>query len=267
MKKTFSLLLIFVYLLSFAQSSSDLNNTKVICKYYVEFLKDTLNIESKTSEVMVLQIGNNTSLYKSQQKRATDSLRALSFQKSIEAAKTSGSMVVDFSKIPKVNLVHEVYKNDREFEIFDKISKDQFVYTVTEKIKWKIGQSKKRIGDYECTEATGVYNGRIYTAWFTTKVPIAEGPYLFKELPGLVLEVYDSEKYFFITLISIQNVSEEILPIKGAIRTDQLSFKKKRKEMAENPVAAYQNLSNTPLTKELKDRIIQRTKKINNFLD
>ncbi|QOW11445.1 GLPGLI family protein [Kaistella flava (ex Peng et al. 2021)] len=267
MKEKISGLFILLNLICFGQQSKQINITNVVCKYNVEFLKDTLNLESKTSEVMVLQIGDQVSLYKSQQKRATDSLRNLSLQNSFETAKTSGSLVVDFSKIPSVNLVHEVYKDHQEVQVFDKILKDQFVYAAYNKIDWKVGRAKKRIGDYECTEAKGIYNGRNYTAWFTSEIPIAEGPYTFKGLPGLILEVYDSEKYFFITLLSIQNLTEKIKPIDRVIKTNYADFIKKRKQVDENPVAEFQKISNTPLSKEIKDKLSENRKKKNNYLD
>ena len=265
-----SILLILILVLngnSFSQNKSSTNNSHLVCKYNVEFLKDTLNAESKGNEIMVLQIGDQVSLYKSQQKRSIDSLRHLAFNKSLAELKTTGSMVVDFSKIPTVKLVHEVYKNNQELQIFDRIGKDQFVYSPNHKINWKIGESKKRIGDYECAEATGVYNNRIYTAWFTTEIPIAEGPYTFKDLPGLVLEVYDSEKYFLITLLSIQNLAEVIQPIDRFIKTNYTDFIKKRKQVDENPAAEAQKLLNTPLTKEMRDRIVENRKKKNNYLN
>ena len=40
------------------------------------------------------------------------------------------------------------------------------------------------------------FGGRIWYAWYCKEYPISEGPYKFKNLPGLVFEIYDSEKIF-----------------------------------------------------------------------
>lgn len=40
-------------------------------------------------------------------------------------------------------------------------------------------------------------------AWFTTEIPINEGPYKFNGLPGLIIEMYDTEQIFKFSLVSI----------------------------------------------------------------
>lgn len=268
MKSLVFILLIFLSFFTYAHAQNNIGGitTNIVCRYQVQFLKDTLNIESKTNEIMALQIGDNISLYKSEQKRKIDSLRKESIKKSMQNAK-KGAVMIDFSQIPRVNLVHEVYKKDDETNIFDNIVKDQYVYPVHKKIVWKIDDETKNIAGYNCQKATGKYNNRKYIAWFTKEIPVSEGPYTFKGLPGLVLEVYDKKKYFYISLISIQNLKEEIKPINKAIQTTYHDFVKKRREVNDNPIAELQKLSKNPISKETRDKIIENRKHKNNFLD
>ncbi len=70
--------------------------------------------------------------------------------------------------------------------------------------QWTIGSETRTIGTYECKKATCSYWGREYTAWFSTEIPISNGPWKFGGLPGLILEVYDSERKIFYSLKSIQ---------------------------------------------------------------
>lgn len=70
--------------------------------------------------------------------------------------------------------------------------------------QWTLGSETKMIGSYECKKATCSYWGREYTAWFATEIPISNGPWKFGGLPGLILEVYDSERKIFYSLKSIQ---------------------------------------------------------------
>ncbi|SUX45710.1 GLPGLI family protein [Chryseobacterium indoltheticum] len=267
MKELISMMFLLSCFLSKAQNNVGGATTNIVCRYQVQFLKDTLNVESKTNEIMALQIGGNISLYKSEQKRKTDSLRHESIKNSMQNAQDKKSVVIDFSKISKVNLVHEVYKNGDDLVIFDNIIKDQYFYPANKKIDWKINVETKQIAGYTCQKATGQYNNRFYTAWFTKEIPISEGPYTFKGLPGLILEVYDTNKYFFISLISIQRLNEEIIPMNRAIKTTYNDFKKKRREVNDNPIAELQKLSNNPISKEVKDKVIENRKRKNNYLD
>lgn len=49
--------------------------------------------------------------------------------------------------------------------------------------------------------------GRQWIAWFTSEIPLSEGPYKFGGLPGLILEVADSEGDYRYTCIGIANLS------------------------------------------------------------
>ena len=63
-------------------------------------------------------------------------------------------------------------------------------------IDWQILDSSKSIKGLICQKAEGDFRGRHYTAWFTNKIPIMDGPWKLCGLPGLILEAYDEKKYF-----------------------------------------------------------------------
>ena len=71
------------------------------------------------------------------------------------------------------------------------------------KWNWKLLGEKKKIGKFNCQNASIEFRGRTFIAWFTTDIPVAFGPYKFKGLPGLILEVYDSEKLWYIKAIKM----------------------------------------------------------------
>ena len=64
--------------------------------------------------------------------------------------------------------------------------------------KWKLENKTKKIGSFLCNKATIKFRGRNYTAWYTLAIPVPFGPWKFKNLPGLILEVYDTNKEFHI---------------------------------------------------------------------
>lgn len=63
--------------------------------------------------------------------------------------------------------------------------------------RWVIQKNEtKEILGYTCQKATGEFRGRHYTAWFTSEIPVSAGPYKFRGLPGLILEIYDDRNLF-----------------------------------------------------------------------
>lgn len=68
---------------------------------------------------------------------------------------------------------------------------------------------------YACQKASITYAGRDYTAWFTTEVPINDGPWKFWGLPGLILKVIDNQELFEWVAIGIENIDGDIVMGKG----------------------------------------------------
>lgn len=71
--------------------------------------------------------------------------------------------------------------------------------------KWQILSESKEILGYKCQKALGEFRGRKYIAWFAPSIPISDGPWKFCGLPGLILAVEDTDKYFVFTCIDIKN--------------------------------------------------------------
>lgn len=113
-----------------------------------------------------------------------------------------------YSVKPKKTRVNQI-------KIFSKIN-NPIVYFVTEnptkktgvvaidsipEIKWKlISEDTKTIGGFECYKATANFRGSEITAYYSPEIPIPFGPFKFKGLPGLILEVFNtnsSYKYYW----------------------------------------------------------------------
>lgn len=57
------------------------------------------------------------------------------------------------------------------------------------------------MGQYTLQKATTTFGGRDWTAWFCKEVNLGEGPYKFRGLPGLIIEVADDKNNFIFKLI------------------------------------------------------------------
>lgn len=80
-------------------------------------------------------------------------------------------------------------------------------YKSSEKIpvqNWEIHSDTLTILSFLCQKATCEFRGREYTAWFTTEIPISNGPWKFGGLPGLIIKVYDSNQQFVYECIGVE---------------------------------------------------------------
>ncbi|EJL76094.1 GLPGLI family protein [Chryseobacterium populi] len=144
-------------------------------------------------------------------------------------------------------------------------------------LKWELIKNKtKTILSYSCNLAkTTSDTGKVYYAWYAPSIPMSEGPFRFKGLNGLILEVYNEEKTIFINAVEIVKVNEIIEPLKYVkiydIK-DKSQFMKKRREVIDDPNANnYQSKyqATGPDGQEIKIDREQSTEKVkeSNLLD
>lgn len=74
-------------------------------------------------------------------------------------------------------------------------------------LKWKLLDSTKTIGNFECKLATTSFRGRNYFAWYTEKYPLRFGPWKFNGLPGLIINVYDDTNRYNWIMSSVKQDS------------------------------------------------------------
>jgi GLPGLI family protein len=69
---------------------------------------------------------------------------------------------------------------------------------------WKLFDDTLNILGYLCQKAECNFRGRNYVAWFTSDIPISNGPWKFGGLSGLILRVYDTDKEFVFESVGIE---------------------------------------------------------------
>lgn len=246
--------------------SQKIDSSNIKCSYHTKFLVDTANSSTLKEELVGLWIGDKTSLFKSDHKAVYDSLAMISADNSFKSP-VGGKVILDFSNVPRAHFIPEVYKKDNEISIFDKIFNVNFDYKSDQKINWVLTKEEKVISSYKCKKAVGKYRNRKITAWYTNEIPIPEGPYTFKGLPGLVIEAYDEKDYIHFTLVSLKKTKKPIVTIRNSISTDYQKFAKKRSDFQKDPVGAFFIATGRATPKEQQERIIKLHRSKNNFLD
>lgn len=176
-------------------------NPNLLVEYDFNFQTDSTNTDKKFNEKMNLYIDNDLSYFISENFIKYDSV--LKSDKRIKR--------INFDEIPKPQLWIGVIKDFKNADIYfsDKIFSYKLFYKDSlEKIDWKLTKKEKDILGYKCKEATANYRGREWIAYYTDEIPITDGPYKFNGLPGLILQIYDSNNYFNFKVINIKKVKD-----------------------------------------------------------
>jgi len=259
---TFFLLLLSVCL--YSQSDSLKSQYEAI--YRVKMFPDTLSKNNEILEDLSLLISGNKSLFKSTKKTLRDSIAYAIGKKSFDNA-IDGKVILDMKAVPSVNFKSEVYFENGQQTIYKELLKNRFAYRLEDIISWKIGSETKQIASYLCKKATGKYNGRNYTAWFTESVPIPDGPYTFKGLPGLILEVYDDNEYISFSIVSFKKIEKPIILMKDVANTKYSVFHRARQNFLDNPAGTFSNQTGFTVKPNDITRINNSIKRFNNYID
>lgn len=98
---------------------------------------------------------------------------------------------------------------------------------------WEISPEIEDYNGLPVQRATSKIGGREWTAWFTKEIPLIDGPYTFKNLPGFVVKVMDSEEdYVFEFLNSAKTTTFWFTDIPNAEKINEKEFKQIKKANA-----------------------------------
>ncbi len=176
--------LLLLYNLSFAQNQR--------FSYYYSFVKDTLNKQEVTKELMNLDITKNGSAFYSHDVHVSDSTMTAYYEKRI---KTTGSMNVDTKMMSqrKGTVRYRIIKDYPDFKISSVLNIGIDYYKVSDdrKLIWNILPDRQKIGEFNTQKATTEFAGRKWEAWFSSELPFQDGPYKFHGLPGLIIKLQD----------------------------------------------------------------------------
>lgn len=259
-------IIFFISITNFLFSQSNSINSEYEVIYNIRILRDTLQSENAIQESISLLINGNKSLFKSTKKAISDSVAMAIGKKSFENP-VDGKVILDMRNVPNVNFKSEVFLDNGKQTVYKELLKNKFAYPLDDQIVWKIESETKTIATYLCKKATGKYKNRNYIAWFSEKVAIPDGPYVFKGLPGLIMEVYDTKNYVNFSMVSFKKVIKPIVLIEDAINTDYLTFSKARQNYMNNPSGTFTSQTGMSLNQSNASRINTNAKRINNFID
>lgn len=208
MKRICAFLVGFLLFLNFNALAQENYPTDYRIQYELKFSMDTTNLESKKTEKMYLFAGSEYGVFMNKsrtlaERRLADLKRKGGASADISFGVNNGSNPIDLNKAFFKNL------QTGEVKVLQHFADQDYLYIENQSVdNWEIIEETKEIMGYTAQKATASFAGRDYEAWFTMEIPIPDGPYVFHGLPGLIVELYDTEDHYHFTLESIEKMEE-----------------------------------------------------------
>lgn len=185
----------------------------------------------------ILEVGHKHSQYSSYGAYWMDSIVKNDYPEGISVAKHS--QLVSLASKTKTWSLESLVKDLQSgiLKSYDKVFIDHYVYEEPlPQIQWELSDESQEICGYKCNKATGRFRGRNWTAWYSDKIPLNNGPWKFDNLPGLILKIEDDNHEHIFEAVSIRNSDNEFRLIKfHYIKTTREKFNKALSEYKLNP--------------------------------
>lgn len=135
-------------------------------------------------------------------------------------------------------------RKDSLISVYDLVGADYWYYDEPlEAPQWEISDSTNTILGYDCIEASCDYRGRNWTVWFTSEIPIQDGPWKLSGLPGLILIAEDTSGQYSFMADGIENHMDMIRPIYGKEnyeKIDRIKYLQAMRAFTNNPILYMQ---------------------------
>ncbi len=172
--------------------------------YKLDYHPDTNNLDKQNMQEMVLLVGEKGSVFKRISALRTDSIAQFP-----EPERAPGSPIrFNFSPNEDENMWFIIFKEPNGTTRYtDIINRERFEFTFNKSIlNWSIQSDTATINGYFCQKATCTYGKRNWDAWFTTEIPVSDGPFVFNNLPGLIVKMVDSRQHYIFNLTGVKQL-------------------------------------------------------------
>lgn len=265
---TFSFLLIVIF--------ASAQNKRFVYDY--QFIPDSTNVSDVKSELMNLDVTDSGSKFYSATVYQSDSIMKVDLDKQLAAT----GMINVKTDMRKGLVRYSVSKKYPKYDVFfhNRILMDLYKVSEERAIDWKITSEKLKTGEWNTQKAEADFGGRHWYAWFTTDIPIQDGPYKFHGLPGLIVKLEDRTQSHRFTLQAVKNISsvpEDVFSSKE-ISVNSKQYNKLLKDNENDPTKGLKQMQMGGVTMIMKDgqnthmkdqeeRIKARLKKDNNRIE
>ena len=244
-------ILLGLYLFSIGKSyAQEIYPTEYEIQYSLEYSIFGDNLDTKQTEVLYLFSSPQASVFMNHNTAKKDEIN-----KNIKRMIQSGSIDMNKAGQRTSDFSLEIFKNLHEGKTIAKntFAEKNYVYQESQvPLDWNITSESKDYSGYSVQKATTSFAGRDYEAWFTMEIPLPDGPYVFSGLPGLIVELYDTQKHYHFSLLSVEKLEEAKVWELGKVEeVSKEEYREIRAKVMEN-----RNKSN-PLLTQNPDAIVE----------
>lgn len=232
-----------------------LDNSKFECIYQYTVMDTELQYSKEMYRM--LQIGDKYAKFSDYGCYRMDSVLA-----SIDKSKLT---LYEFTRIfntytPSMDYILKE-KQTNQLKVYDRVFTDRYMYEEeVPNFKWTLSKDTLTICGYLCHKATSTFRGRHWLAWYSD-LAINEGPWKFCGLPGLILQIEDSNHEHLFTAISIRKNESDITRKKQSnTKTTRQKFNKALSIYKSNPGSIISGSQLAPKDKDGNEIPIKKKK-------
>ena len=225
------------------------DNARYRVFYRMVFSQDVENLDLRTEAQTILLIGTNHSAFLDYNVLRSDSLLNVIYRNNADAGEVFVQLM-PFRRL--VNFNTTIIKNYPErgsFTFQERIMDDNHRYVDRDvNLNWILVNEEREIAGHTARKATTTFRGRDYIAWFAPGIPISEGPFVFSGLPGLILEIYDTENHYRFTingLTAVTGYDPIYLRDRNVVRSSRDDVRRMLRNLSENPGLRLQGITYT----------------------
>lgn len=242
--------------------------------YQMAFKRDSLD-DKEEKHIVYLSFNDSTSVFRSEERRSRDSTR---YQYLFGKTKPTGGRISRLGESQEDNLIVKEKNRISTFENLSIVETNDVNYYLEEyktDQNWEISNDTLTIHGFLCQKAMLVYGNREWIAWFTSEIPVSDGPYRFSGLPGLILRMEDLTKSWRFDLRTFEKDEHRIIVnFDEAVvyeKIDKRKFYEQKKYLLENivnlRVSSATRLIGDVRVEHMQEAVSETRKKDNNWIE
>lgn len=170
------------------------------------------NLPTSQSIAKVLYFNENESLFKNDDSDEDN-------DGTFETGSDNGDVQIKVVMASPENFLYKNLSDNNSIEQQEFFGKIFLINGELDAFPWKLTTEQKVVLNYPCTKAVFQDSTNNIVAWFTSQIPVSNGPEGFGQLPGMILEldVDEGQQTFVAESVVFETLSEENLaaPKKG----------------------------------------------------